>query len=224
MRTAFNGADQEHSRSLGIEQVQAAMSRIHGPWLVVGGGVLLFTLFKLFDKNKQGKLDWHHFLEMGLKFAGLRSRFEHNPYGISGGKHSLNAQAPSSTASQTGFNAGIPPFSAGSNMFGQSQQQPFAQQPQQNFGQPSQPFGQPPQQSYGQQQNRPPQPPFNQQFNQPNQQPSGQGYPAYPSSGAPTLEIPPFNPGKMDTFGQFAQFAQNLLSRDLPIDTSSFQS
>lgn len=44
-----------------------ALGKIHGPWAFAGGAVLLFMLFKFFDKQHSGKLGWNNFLNLGLK-------------------------------------------------------------------------------------------------------------------------------------------------------------
>jgi len=75
MKSAFNSSATSQDRSLNMEQVKTALGKIHGPWAFAGGAVLLFMLFKFFDKNHSGKMGWSNFMNLGLKFGGLRSKF-----------------------------------------------------------------------------------------------------------------------------------------------------
>jgi len=79
MKKAFNDADTDRSRGLNMQQVQTALSKVHGPLIAAGGAILIFTMFKIFDKKKQGKLDWPNFLKMALHLGKLRTGFEHTP-------------------------------------------------------------------------------------------------------------------------------------------------
>jgi len=152
MKKAFNEADSDKSRGLNMQQVQSALSRVHGPLIAAGGAILIFTLFKIFDKKKQGKLDWPNFLKMALHLGKLRTGFEHTS-AFQQSSHPQNfptqqfAPSPSPMSSgqpgqQTGF--GQPPYNPNmsSGQPGQNfstpypppQQQGFGQQNQQSFG------------------------------------------------------------------------------------------
>jgi len=137
MKSAFQGADTDGTRSLNIDQVKMALGRVHGPLIAAGGAALVFGLAKMYDKKKKGNLDWPSFLKTALRFGSMRTGFEHK----------YQAQQPFQGATPYGGYSANPNY--GSPVPGFKQQQ----QPQQSWGQPQQNWQQQPQQNW--QQNQP---------------------------------------------------------------------
>lgn len=135
MKSAFNDSDTEGSRALDFQQVQSALGRVHGPLIAAGGAVLVYTLFKLFDKKKQSKLDWGSFLKLALRLGSLRTGFEHTP------QFQQAANLPQQKPQQPAYKPQTQPY--GQQAYGQ--QQPFGQP----SYQPYQPQGQPQSGAYG---------------------------------------------------------------------------
>jgi hypothetical protein len=64
MKSAFNQADTEGSRSLNMEQVQHALGRVHGPLMAAAGAGLIFGMYKFYNKKQQSNMDWSSFLKV----------------------------------------------------------------------------------------------------------------------------------------------------------------
>jgi len=77
MKQEFHQAGGTH-KGLDIEGVKAALGRHHKALMLAGGAATVFTLFKLHDLHKKGKLEWPHFMRLGLHMGALRNKFERN--------------------------------------------------------------------------------------------------------------------------------------------------
>jgi len=77
MKQEFHQAGGTH-HGLDIEGVKAALGRHHKALMLAGGAATVFTLFKLHDLHKKGKLEWPHFMRLGLHMGALRNKFERN--------------------------------------------------------------------------------------------------------------------------------------------------
>jgi Ca2+-binding EF-hand superfamily protein len=126
MKSAFQSADTDGSRAINMDQMKMALGRVHGPMLYAGGAALAFALFKVYDKKKQGKLDWPNFLKSALRFGSLRTGFENN----------VGSQKPQSSYGKQQYPT---------QSYGGQQQYGQQQYGQQQYGQPAQ-YGQ---QQYG---------------------------------------------------------------------------
>jgi len=76
LKQEFTKADTSRTGSLDMDQVKSAMHRHHKALMLAGGVATVYSLFKLHDLHKKGKLEWPHFLRLGLHMGALRSNYE----------------------------------------------------------------------------------------------------------------------------------------------------